>query len=220
MAADVPSLYPRIRLPTRKLRTLTAVAGVAKARLCTARAWEHLHLAAKTSVQGPVAVLIHLPFDPWAACAATLVITCARSDAMQPVDRPCCEGKQVLHSFLSTPSSAAGERHSVGGSLGNSSWGGGDFYGKCREILTEVEKHLGPNLVIFAAPVDATLYPEYHKIVKQPMDLGTIRGQLDRQQYTNPQEFCDVSDPFFPCMCSYNRMHYLVCQWQPGTWWN
>ncbi|CAL8468016.1 g7554 [Coccomyxa elongata] len=84
-----------------------------------------------------------------------------------------------------------GERHSVGGSLGNSSWGGGDFYGKCREILTEVEKHLGPNLVIFAAPVDASLYPEYHKIVKQPMDLGTIRGQLDRQQYTNPQEFCD-----------------------------
>ena len=83
----------------------------------------------------------------------------------------------------------------MGGSLGNSSWGGGDFYGKCREILTEVEKHLGPNLVIFAAPVDRVMYPEYHKIVKQPMDLGTIRSQLDRQQYTNPQEYCDVSAP-------------------------
>lgn len=81
----------------------------------------------------------------------------------------------------------------MGGSLGNSSWGGGDFYAKCNEVLNEVEKNLGPNLTIFNAPVDGSVYPEYHKVVKQPMDLGTIRSRLDRRQYSNPQEYCDVS---------------------------
>ena len=81
----------------------------------------------------------------------------------------------------------------MGGSLGNSSWGGGDFYAKCTEILTEVEKNLGLNLYIFAAPVKAADYPEYHKVVKVPMDLGTMRGRLEGRQYNNPQEFCDVS---------------------------
>ncbi|KAK9901605.1 hypothetical protein WJX75_004329 [Coccomyxa subellipsoidea] len=84
-----------------------------------------------------------------------------------------------------------GDRHSMGGSLGNSSWGGGDFYAKCNEVLNEVEKNLGPNLTIFNAPVDGSVYPEYHKVVKQPMDLGTIRSRLDRRQYSNPQEYCD-----------------------------
>ena len=85
----------------------------------------------------------------------------------------------------------------MGGSLGNSSWGGGDFYAKCAEVLNEVEKSLGLNVNIFNAPVDGSVYTEYHKIVKQPMDLGTIRSRLERRQYSNPQEFCDVSTSLY-----------------------
>lgn len=56
-----------------------------------------------------------------------------------------------------------------------------------------MEKSLGQNLVIFAAPVDTNVYPEYSKVVKHPMDLGTIRLRLERRLYNSPQEFCDVS---------------------------
>ncbi|EIE20777.1 Bromodomain-domain-containing protein [Coccomyxa subellipsoidea C-169] len=103
-----------------------------------------------------------------------------------------------------------GERHSMGGSLGNSSWGGGDFYAKCTEILTEVEKNLGLNLYIFAAPVKAADYPEYHKVVKVPMDLGTMRGRLEGRQYNNPQEFCDDMRQVWINCALYNHKDTVV----------
>jgi hypothetical protein len=82
---------------------------------------------------------------------------------------------------------------SVGASHGGSSFGTGDFYTKGLEIVNEVVQHLGVNAPIFTAPVDTTLYPDYPRVVKQPMDMGTIRSRLERRQYSNPQEFCDVS---------------------------
>ena len=38
------------------------------------------------------------------------------------------------------------------------------------------------------------------------MDLGTIRSRLDRREYSNPQEFCDVSAcPHAPLSDPYSR---------------
>ena len=79
---------------------------------------------------------------------------------------------------------------SLGGSL---SHGRGDWQTTCTSILKKVEDQLGQSLSIFNAPVDVKIYPEYSKYVDKPMDLGTIRGRLDKGIYRDPQEFCNVS---------------------------
>lgn len=78
-------------------------------------------------------------------------------------------------------------------SQGNSSWGAGDFGAKCGDILSAVQQHLGVHAAIFGAPVDVSMYPDYPRFVSHPMDLGTVRARLDRREYSNPQDFCDVS---------------------------
>lgn len=76
---------------------------------------------------------------------------------------------------------------------GSPSQGQGDWLSTCLSILKKVEDHLGQSLSIFNAPVDVKIYPEYTKYVDKPMDLGTIRGRLDKGIYRDPQEFCNVS---------------------------
>ena len=73
------------------------------------------------------------------------------------------------------------------------SQGRGDFNAVCLNILKKVEDQLGQSLSIFNAPVDAKIYPEYSKYVDKPMDLGTIRGRLEKRIYRDAQEFCNVS---------------------------
>ena len=80
-------------------------------------------------------------------------------------------------------------------SQGGSSWGGGDWAGKCGDILTAVQQHLGTAAGIFNAPVDTAVYTDYPNHVSHPMDMGTIRQRLDRREYSNPQEFCSVRAP-------------------------
>jgi hypothetical protein len=77
-------------------------------------------------------------------------------------------------------------------SQGGSSWGHGNWLAKCGDILTAVQQHLGLHAAIFNQPVDTAMYPDYPKFVSHPCDMGTIRSRLDRQQYSSPQEFCDV----------------------------
>lgn len=69
----------------------------------------------------------------------------------------------------------------------------GDFTAVCLSILKKVEDQLGQSLSIFNAPVDVKIYPEYTKYVDKPMDLGTIRGRLEKRIYRDAQEFCNVS---------------------------
>lgn len=73
------------------------------------------------------------------------------------------------------------------------SQGRGDFNAVCLSILKKVEDQLGQSLSIFNAPVDVKIYPEYSKYVDKPMDLGTIRGRLEKRIYRDAQEFCNVS---------------------------
>ncbi|CAH1970957.1 unnamed protein product [Acanthoscelides obtectus] len=42
----------------------------------------------------------------------------------------------------------------------------------------------------FRAPVNSVKYPDYHAVVKNPMDLGTVKMNLSRDMYAVPQEFC------------------------------
>ncbi|CAN0252587.1 unnamed protein product [Discosporangium mesarthrocarpum] len=40
---------------------------------------------------------------------------------------------------------------------------------------------------IFSTPVSALEYPDYHKIVKQPMDLDTVQKKIAANEYDSPR---------------------------------
>ncbi|KAJ2302707.1 hypothetical protein IWW52_005806, partial [Coemansia sp. RSA 2704] len=63
----------------------------------------------------------------------------------------------------------------------------GDWQALCRRVLLRLQAH--PAALEFNAPVDPERQgvPTYREIVKQPMDLGTVRKQLDRHQYAGPE---------------------------------
>ncbi|KAI9681349.1 MAG: hypothetical protein M1817_002632 [Caeruleum heppii] len=62
----------------------------------------------------------------------------------------------------------------------------------CQEVLTELNKaKYGPVAQPFYNPVDpvALNIPHYHRIVKKPIDMGTIGSKLKNGQYENAKEF-------------------------------
>ncbi|CAM9843198.1 unnamed protein product [Chrysoparadoxa australica] len=61
---------------------------------------------------------------------------------------------------------------------------------KCSRTLNDLVK-LKSKSVWFMAPVDhvALKLPDYTRVVKHPMDLGTVRKNLDAGRYHDPEEF-------------------------------
>lgn len=66
-----------------------------------------------------------------------------------------------------------------------------DFYDKCMKVLEDTIDGIGKEAVIFMAPVDLREVPDYFSIVKEPMDLGTIRKRLEQGFYENPRDFAE-----------------------------
>ncbi|KAK7283459.1 hypothetical protein RIF29_12990 [Crotalaria pallida] len=56
---------------------------------------------------------------------------------------------------------------------------------------------------VFSEPVDPEELPDYHDIIKQPMDFGTVRNKLDGALYANLEQF--ENDVFLICS---NAMQY------------
>ncbi|KAI3745669.1 hypothetical protein L6452_08073 [Arctium lappa] len=56
---------------------------------------------------------------------------------------------------------------------------------------------------VFSDPVDPNELPDYHEIIKQPMDFGTVRSKLDEGLYSNLEEL--ETDVFLICS---NAMQY------------
>lgn len=62
----------------------------------------------------------------------------------------------------------------------------------CDEVLTELRKTKNYEInAAFMQPVDpvALNIPTYHKIIKKPMDLGTMANKLGSGEYTSAKEF-------------------------------
>ncbi|KAI9488830.1 hypothetical protein BDB00DRAFT_25073 [Zychaea mexicana] len=75
----------------------------------------------------------------------------------------------------------------------------------CRRILGKLQKNRAA--LLFVQPVDEALdgAPDYYKIIKEPMDLGTVKAKLDRKIYTSFDEFeKDIRLIFNNCY-TYNR---------------
>ncbi|KAL7613735.1 hypothetical protein Lser_V15G04832 [Lactuca serriola] len=56
---------------------------------------------------------------------------------------------------------------------------------------------------VFSDPVDPNELPDYHEIIKQPMDFGTVRRKLDEGLYSNLEEL--EADVYLICS---NAMQY------------
>eukprot|EP01092_Planopodium_desertum_P006009 TRINITY_DN248_c0_g2_i1.p1 TRINITY_DN248_c0_g2~~TRINITY_DN248_c0_g2_i1.p1 ORF type:complete len:392 (+),score=-4.98 TRINITY_DN248_c0_g2_i1:53-1177(+) len=59
----------------------------------------------------------------------------------------------------------------------------------------------------FKEPVDAEALkiPDYHEVIKHPMDFGTIRDQLEECLYESAEDFCGDVRLVFSNACTYNN---------------
>ncbi|ESQ35020.1 hypothetical protein EUTSA_v10007478mg [Eutrema salsugineum] len=65
------------------------------------------------------------------------------------------------------------------------------IFKNCNNLLTKLMKH--KDGWVFNVPVDAKglgLH-DYHTIVKEPMDLGTVKAKLSKSMYTSPLDFAE-----------------------------
>jgi len=86
----------------------------------------------------------------------------------------------------------------------------------CQEVLKEMDK---PKYNFFAAafqrPVDpvALNIPTYHKIIKKPMDLSTIRRKLEGGEYENGKDFESDMRLLFANCFKFNVPGDMVYTW-------
>ncbi|CAM6090281.1 unnamed protein product [Calypogeia fissa] len=80
----------------------------------------------------------------------------------------------------------------------------GDIMKQCGTLLKKLISH--KHAWVFNEPVDAVKLGlhDYHKVIKKPMDLGTIKKKLDSGTYAQPQEFADDIRLTFSNAMTYN----------------
>merc|ERR1712187_124488 len=66
----------------------------------------------------------------------------------------------------------------------------GNMWKTCNNIIQSIKKQKKKSQW-FLKPVNKKIAPEYHLIVKHPMDLRTVENNLKKALYKNPFEFRD-----------------------------
>ena len=84
---------------------------------------------------------------------------------------------------------------------------------QCLKILQQLsmQQNAGP----FLERVDpvALNIPDYFKVIKNPMDLGTVRRRLEDHLYKSPDEFAAAVRLTFRNAMTYNKKGHLVHDW-------
>ncbi|KAL3112410.1 hypothetical protein niasHT_016960 [Heterodera trifolii] len=72
-----------------------------------------------------------------------------------------------------------------------------------------------PACIPFRCPVDPEQLniPDYFDIIKNPMDLQTIKANLDQDKYKNPWQFCEHMWLMFENAWLYNRKNTKIHKW-------
>lgn len=73
-----------------------------------------------------------------------------------------------------------------------------------KKILTHLWKHQGAWHFHVAVDAEKLCIPDYHEIIKNPMDFGTIKEKLATSSYTKCQEFCNDVELVFSNCIRYN----------------
>ncbi|CAH8581787.1 unnamed protein product [Heterobilharzia americana] len=65
------------------------------------------------------------------------------------------------------------------------------LFRRLRQVLRRVVAHLASfrRFTVFTRPVQIDEAPDYYDVIKQPMDLGSIRDKIDCHQYHNVNDF-------------------------------
>ncbi|KAM7524298.1 hypothetical protein LguiA_014200 [Lonicera macranthoides] len=76
---------------------------------------------------------------------------------------------------------------------------------KCGQMLMKLMTH--KHGWVFKCPVDAVALglTDYHQIIKNPMDLGTVKAKLDKNEYGSPLEFASDVRLTFKNAMTYNE---------------
>ncbi|CAH8357380.1 unnamed protein product [Eruca vesicaria subsp. sativa] len=84
------------------------------------------------------------------------------------------------------------------------------IFKSCNALLTKLMKH--KDGWVFNVPVDAKVLGlhDYHSIVKEPMDLGTVKGKLGSGLYESPLDFAEDVRLTFKNAILYNPVGHEV----------
>eukprot|EP00639_Heterosigma_akashiwo_P020029 CAMPEP_0206411932 /NCGR_PEP_ID=MMETSP0294-20121207/33640_1 /ASSEMBLY_ACC=CAM_ASM_000327 /TAXON_ID=39354 /ORGANISM="Heterosigma akashiwo, Strain CCMP2393" /LENGTH=108 /DNA_ID=CAMNT_0053872879 /DNA_START=121 /DNA_END=444 /DNA_ORIENTATION=- len=77
----------------------------------------------------------------------------------------------------------------------------------CHEILKRIHSHTD-RVKWFLAPVDTTGLDKYNELIEKPIDLQTLKANLDDGKYTGAQEFLEDFRLIFQNAIKYNRTRY------------
>lgn len=101
---------------------------------------------------------------------------------------------------INRKSKSVGKKHG-GVELG---YGMGKFFKSCSTLLERLMKH--KHGWVFNEPVDveALGLHDYHIIIKEPMDLGTVKTRLNKNWYKSPREYAEDVRLTFRNAMTYN----------------
>ncbi|XP_070577872.1 bromodomain adjacent to zinc finger domain protein 1A-like isoform X2 [Ptychodera flava] len=73
----------------------------------------------------------------------------------------------------------------------------------CEQLIGELIKH--KDAWPFLQPVSKKMAPDYHKLIKRPMDLGTMKMKMNQLDYNNPAEIIADARLLFTNCEQYNQ---------------
>lgn len=84
---------------------------------------------------------------------------------------------------------------------------------RCVQILGRLRRH--KDCWIFLEPVDTEKWAlhDYHQIIRRPMDLGTVKNNLDAGAYASPDDFATDVRLTFTNALTYNPQGHDVYKW-------
>lgn len=89
--------------------------------------------------------------------------------------------------------------------------GGTEGMKTCMKILKNIMS--SKTAFPFNQPVDPNRFPDYYRIIEEPMDLHTIKKNLDANVYASPEEFADDVRKVFSNCFVYNPKGSDVYNW-------
>ncbi|KAJ0247879.1 Transcription factor GTE5 [Hirschfeldia incana] len=116
--------------------------------------------------------------------------------------------RSLITRFFSSDGPHQNKKTKTGNS--NNEKGNVQIFKSCSALLTKLMKH--KDGWVFNVPVDAKVLGlhDYHTIVKEPMDLGTVKGKLGSGLYDSPLDFAEDVRLTFNNAILYNPVGHEV----------
>lgn len=83
--------------------------------------------------------------------------------------------------------------------------------GRLQELLSDIRHHR--DSWPFLSPVTKDEVPDYHDIISNPMDFGTIKYKLNNNEYETLEHFFSDCHLVFENCQAYNEEHSSVYKW-------